>query len=82
MYTVSILPKAQKQLELLPRHYQESIGASIDVIAKDPFVGKKLEGTFRGTWTFRVWPYRIIYVFHRETVTVLRVVHRQGVYRK
>ena len=59
------------------------INAAIDMLRENPFAGKKLQGEHEGTWSLRVWPYRIIYVIQRDiiTVTVLRVGHRQGVYQ-
>ena len=59
------------------------VDATIDVLRENPFAGKRLEGEFEGTWSLRVWPYRILYTIHQEivTVTVLRVGHRQGVYK-
>ncbi|MBP9850444.1 MAG: type II toxin-antitoxin system RelE/ParE family toxin, partial [Candidatus Peribacteraceae bacterium] len=36
-----------------------------------------------GKYTLRVWPYRIIYKFEKQqlTVYVLEIGHRQGVYK-
>lgn len=83
MYSVELRPKARKELARLPREHQRRIGVAIDMLSEDPFIGKKLEGKFRGAWTLRVWPYRIIYRVDQRTITVevLKIGHRQGVYK-
>ncbi|MFH0851683.1 MAG: type II toxin-antitoxin system RelE/ParE family toxin [Candidatus Peregrinibacteria bacterium] len=83
MYSVELRPKARKALARLPREHQERIAVAIDTLSEDPFIGKKLEGKFRGAWTLRVWPYRIIYRIDRRVIAVevLNIGHRQGVYK-
>ncbi|OGJ62123.1 hypothetical protein A3A67_05640 [Candidatus Peribacteria bacterium RIFCSPLOWO2_01_FULL_51_18] len=83
MYSVKLRPKARKELARLSREYQERIAIAIDTLSENPFIGKKLEGKFRGAWTLRVWPYRIIYKIDQVTITVevLKIRHRQGVYK-
>ena len=84
MYHVELLPKARKELARLPQKHQKRIGAAIDILGDNPFAGKKLEGDFRGAWTLRAWPYRIVYTIEKHiiTVKVLKIAHRQGVYKK
>jgi len=55
----------------------------LDEIALDPFVGKKLKGEYENQYSYRVWPYRIIYEIRKNelVVLVIRVGHRQGVYK-
>lgn len=83
MYRLDILPRAKKELLRLHPKQQARIEAAIDALQINPFLGKKLEGKFQGSWSFRVWPYRIIYRIHQRTVTVtvLKIGHRQGVYK-
>ena len=82
MYSIEVKKRAQKEIDALPRKEQERVIAAFEILQDDPFVGKKLEGKYEGVRSLRVWPYRILYVIHKEivTVTVLRVAHRQGVY--
>ncbi len=82
MYTVQIKKKARKEIAALPAKEQQRVIAALEVLAADPFEGKKLQGEYEGAWSFRVWPYRIIYTIDRNivTVSILRVGHRQGVY--
>jgi len=51
-------------------------------LAKNPYLGKKLEGELRDFYSLRVWPYRIIYqiIKNELIVFVVQIKHRQGVY--
>jgi len=42
-----------------------------------------LEGEYRGQWSLRVWPYRIIYRVEKRKliVLILEIAHRQGAYK-
>jgi len=83
MLTILIRPSARKSFRRLPRKDQERIRIEIDLLAENPYLGKKLEGEYEGKYSLRVWPYRIIYMFQKEklTVYVLEIGHRQGVYK-
>jgi mRNA-degrading endonuclease RelE of RelBE toxin-antitoxin system len=52
-------------------------------IERDPFCGKKLSGELRGLFSFRAWPYRILYQIQRGLllVIVISVGQRKDVYR-
>lgn len=82
MFTLIIHRTAQKSLKRLPKKYQRSINAAIDMLLTNPYLGKKLEGEYEGRFTYRVWPYRIIYRFEKKQmiVYVLEIGHRQGIY--
>lgn len=75
--------KARKELDKIPIHYQKRILAILPIIAADPFVGKKLDGELTGLYSYRVWPYRIIYKIYKKVlvVVIIRIGHRQGVYK-
>ncbi len=83
MYRIVILKEAQKEARKLPQKDQQRITAAIASLETDPFRGKKLRDDFQGTWSIRVWPYRIVYVIEKEIVTVivLKIGHRKDVYR-
>lgn len=84
MFRVIVKPKAEKQLEKLQRKDQKRITDALESIGNNPYTGKRLEGEYEGHWSVRVWPYRIIYVIEKYTVTVFVVAigHRQGVYKR
>lgn len=83
-YQVKIKPKAQKELEKIPGKDKERILTAIVGLSQDPLTGKKLKGDYEGYFSIRVWPYRIIYgIFAKKLlVIIIRIGHRQGVYRK
>jgi mRNA interferase RelE/StbE len=83
MFRIIIKPKAEKQLQKLPHRDQERITQSIDLMAEDPFRGKKLQGELVSLYTMRVWPYRILYTIEKKilTVFVVAIGHRKDVYR-
>lgn len=79
-----ILPKrAQKDLERIDSRFLNRIKAVLVALAENPFMGKQLEGKRKGQWSYQVWPYRIIYEIHKDRlmVLVIRIGHRQGVYK-
>ena len=84
VYLLKLKPGIEKDLEKLPKKEHQKILLALSVIASDPFVGKKLEGEYAGNYSYRVWPYRIIYQILKKQliVLVIRIGHRQGVYKK
>ena len=83
VFIIEIKPKARKSLDKIPAEYRARIIETLDEIALDPFVGKKLKGEYENQYSYRVWPYRIIYEIRKNelVVLVIRVGHRQGVYK-
>lgn len=81
-YELKIKPSARKEIDKLERNAYVKVLAAFSVIANYPFVGKKLEGEYRGCYSYRVWPYRIIYKIYKNElmILVIRVGHRQGIY--
>lgn len=53
-----------------------------EVIAKDPYSGKKLKGKYAGLFSYRFSDYRIIYEIRQKKllIVVLRIRHRRNVY--
>ena len=82
-YTVSILRRAQKELDDLPVQEAERVISAIDALAEDPRPPgcAKLKG--RVGWRIRVGDYRVIYNIEDAalTVAVINVGHRRNVYR-
>ncbi|MEA2088407.1 MAG: type II toxin-antitoxin system RelE/ParE family toxin [Patescibacteria group bacterium] len=82
-FVLQIKPKARKNLDKIPKNYRARIIAALDAIIQDPFSGKKLSGKKKGLYSFRVWPYRIIYIIKKMEliVFIIDIDHRQGVYK-
>jgi mRNA interferase RelE/StbE len=82
-FQLKVKPSAQKELEKLPKSDYYKVLAAFSVIAQNPFIGKKMKGEYSGSYSYRVWPYRIIYDIYKKEllVLVIKVGHRQGVYK-
>ena len=82
-WEIRLEKRAQKELDKIPIQYQKRILAILPIIADDPFVGKKLEGELSGLYSYRVWPYRVIYKIYKKQLLILiiRVGHRQRAYK-
>ncbi|MDO8626126.1 MAG: type II toxin-antitoxin system RelE/ParE family toxin [Candidatus Magasanikbacteria bacterium] len=83
LFTVRLEPRAEKELKRLPLDIQNRIGENLRIIATSPYSGKKLKGELTGYYSYRAWPYRIVYQIlnHELFVIVIRIGHRQGVYK-
>ena len=81
-FQLYIKPKVRKQLENLSEKDRVRVARVLEVIRDDPFSGKQLHGTRSGQYSFRVWPYRIVYRIEKAKLLVLVIAfgHRQGVY--
>lgn len=75
-------PKAEKQLNKIEEPYHGRIILLLSSIAANPWMGKKLKGEYKGSYTVRVWPYRVIYDIHKDQmlVLVIKIRHRDHAY--
>ena len=83
-YSIIIAPQAKKQIEGLPPNIKSRIGdVLINVLPKDPFIGKALIAQLKGLVSYRVGDYRIIYsvVKNELVVQIIKVMHRREAYR-
>jgi addiction module RelE/StbE family toxin len=73
--------KAQRELNnLSPKDYCRAMEA-ISLIAINPFANKKLRGKYRSCYSYRFWPYRIIYkIYKKELIVIIDIGHRQDIY--
>ncbi len=83
VFQLHVRPMAAKQLERLPEADQLRVEGAIKALIQNPFSAKKLDGEYAGCYSYRVWPYRIIYrVYKKELlIFVIEIGHRQGVYK-
>ena len=74
---------ADKSLSKLPKNIQSKIISSFYKIQKNPITGIKLQGELKSYYKFRVGDYRVIYKFDikKSLVMVVKIEHRQGVYK-
>lgn len=73
----------RKDLKKLPLHIHEKVINALDIIQSNPLSGAKLHGELKNYYKYRVGDYRIVYQFDSKTSTVIvvKVEHRQGVYK-
>ncbi|MCC6639458.1 type II toxin-antitoxin system RelE/ParE family toxin [Candidatus Falkowbacteria bacterium] len=84
VYQIEIHPSANKELQRLPEKIALKIGAALELISTDPYkYGKKLSAHFEGQYSYRVWPYRIIFEIlqDRIVVIILKILHRKDAYK-
>ena len=81
-YKIVFERKARKELRTIPQNFKDKINKTLVIVSTDPYYGKKLEGKLKDHYSFRVWPYRVIYIIEKEqkSIIILHVAHRQGVY--
>ena len=82
-YRIELSKKAEKSLEKIDKRFKTRIESVIDALSIDPFIGKPLEGEYKGLRSCRVWPYRIIYQIYKYelVILVINIRHRQSAYK-
>lgn len=70
------------QLQKLPKYEIKKVLKKISQLETNPLSGKKLKGKLTNCYSFRAWPYRIVYQINpvRKTIYILIIEHRQSVY--
>jgi addiction module RelE/StbE family toxin len=83
VWDLRIAKKAQKDLNSVTPNRRRKILTVLSIISNNPFTGKKLEGDLKGLYSYRAWPYRIIYKAYKKRllIVVIRIGHRQGAYK-
>jgi mRNA interferase RelE/StbE len=83
VYSVEIENRCLREMKKLDHRVVDRAFTLIEeVIAKDPYSGKKLRGKYSGLFSYRFSDYRIIYEIREKKllVVVLRIRHRKNVY--
>ena len=83
VYSIEIENRCLKELKKIDKTAaQRALSLIEEVIAKDPYAGKKLKGKYSGLYSFRFSDYRIIYeiIQHKLVIIILRIRHRKNVY--
>ena len=80
---LSTAKPVRKQLKKLPFHINDKVVKTLSVIQENPLSGVRLHGDLKNYYKYRVGDYRIIYKFDKKSslVEVIKIEHRQGVYR-
>jgi mRNA interferase RelE/StbE len=82
MYEIILTARAKKELKLLSKRHQISIGRILEELKDDPYLGKPLTRELTGKLSFRVGVYRIIYKVNKKDkiIAILTAGHRARVY--
>jgi mRNA interferase RelE/StbE len=83
VYSIEIENRCLREMKKLDHRVVDRAFTLIEeVIAKDPYSGKKLRGKYSGLFSYRFSDYRIIYEIKEKKllVVVLRIRHRKNVY--
>jgi len=74
---------AKKRLLKLPIQIHKRVIRALETIQENPLIGVKLHGELNDYYKHRIGDYRIVYSFDskKSTVIVVKVEHRQGVYK-
>ena len=83
MYEVQLSKKSMKALDTFEPKLRNRVIKALKKLQQNPTIGKSLKGKLDGLYSYRVWPYRIIYeVYEKNSVVlVINIVHRQGAYK-
>lgn len=82
MYRIVLTRKALRDLENIDKKTQNRIAAKLKEYAQEPLrYARKLINPDIGTYRFRIGDYRVIFDVDDETIVILRVGHRQNIYR-
>ncbi len=82
-YRIELSKKAEKSLARIDKRFKSRVERVIDSLPSDPFLGKALNGEYKGLRSCRVWPYRIVYEIRgcELIILIINVLHRQSVYK-
>jgi len=85
LYKLIVQSKAQdfyKRLYTSDRSHFIRIARAFESLKQNPFRGKPLKLSLKGSFSLRVGMYRIIYEIEQNTVTVyvLKIGHRRDIY--
>lgn len=67
---------------LKDKKLKAKITQAIQKLSREPNAGKKLQGKLGGTYSLRIWPYRILYEFTKDRdIMITDIGHRKDIYR-
>ena len=71
-----------KSLKKLPQNKQKKIAIKLSFLKNNLQAGKALKGEFKGLFSLKVWPYRVIYELNDKQgwIIIHKIEHRQGAY--
>ncbi len=80
--TPRFTPQARRFLEDSSPPLKDRLKRAILDIAQDPLLGKPLKGELKGSYSYRVGDWRVIYSFDKEFVYLEIIRHQREGYRR
>jgi mRNA interferase RelE/StbE len=84
-YSICWKSAAEKALKTLPKATIQSVIATVESLASNPYPAntKKLKGSAKPYFRVRTGDYRIIYAVHNQEliIEIIEVGHRKDIYR-
>jgi len=84
VYSIFFTKTSEKQYFSLSNKVQHEVALILEEIARDPLIGKPLQGALKGLKSKRVGKIRIIYQQKKNELIILiiNIEHRKSVYRR
>jgi mRNA interferase RelE/StbE len=84
-YNLELTREAEKSLAFVwraDRRLYERFAAAFDDLCLDPWLGKPLQNTLKGFYSYRLGSYRILYEIHQRQlrIIVIDLGHRKAIY--
>jgi mRNA-degrading endonuclease RelE of RelBE toxin-antitoxin system len=67
-----IIPETiRREIGNMGNRHRQRVLAVLTILSNEPRRGRRLHGIRRPVWSYRVWPYRILYQMEKQTLIVL-----------
>lgn len=80
---IVLSPLAVKKYKRIGSKQRPKVDRKIDLLSKNPFLGKALQDEYKGEYSLRAWPLRIIYTFDssQQVIQIIDIDFRGNVYK-
>lgn len=80
-FSVFVPEKVYKEIREIPLPWRTRVSKVIELLSKNPFLGKKMRGEFEGQRKIRIWPYRLMYRVEKgkRSIFIVSVKHRGSI---
>lgn len=80
---IVLSPLAVKKYKRIGSKEQPKVDRKIDLLSENPFLGKALQGEYKGEYSLRAWPLHIIYTFDssQQVIQIIDIDFRGNVYK-
>lgn len=78
-----VVPKnAQKNLDKIASYYRMRILTACAILESNPYRGKKLQGQYKNEYSYRIWPYWILYRIKKRdlAIVIIQIGDSQALY--